>query len=507
MLRTSRATRGEQHVSGTQRVSELFGLGLEQGALDFVDVDVMGDVPVYIDPTAIRTQLGYWAEACAHSIAIYFETLLQAVRANDLSLIRSLVYPLSEPNETHLGVSSGKAKGRSLGSRKRADDLVDALRGSRAMTSGLIEDLEDTVLFVDGIGRDILSDIATCVIRLHLIEYTVSQATFHGIPLQRQFAGPYWDSETRTWSEADFDLPRVPDGPLVLVPKAIVRLHPTYDKGQFYRGFLRPFFEGAELEKGVTSEFVTLIRQGKKNQALRVDKGALDEHLGTSKTAVAKHAETFPAAMEAYRAAKSTEAQAPLSLARLAESTGTPPPNLRELYEEILAIQPGKAGATAYHRAVAAYLTALFTGSLGNQRLEVTLHGLKRIDITYDNVAADGLFRWLALHWPAAYVPIECKNYFEDVANPELDQIAMRLSPQRGQVGFLVCRILNNKQRMLDRCRSAALDGHGFVIVLDDADLLTLLEEFEAATNATDDAQRRFALIRSRFDDLVGYSM
>ncbi|MCK2035679.1 hypothetical protein KZC51_05975 [Microbacterium sp. SSW1-49] len=491
-------------MTQVQRVSGYFSLGVEQGGLDFVDVDVNGDVPVYIDPTAIRVQAGDWVEACAHGLYTFFDELLGAIRADDLPKIRSLIYPLSEPNETHLGVSKGLARGRSLGSQKKADQLVAALRRSRAIKSGLIEDLEDTVLFVDGVGRDILSDITTCIIRAHLIEYTVNQCRFHGIPLENQISGLFWDSEQRVWRDDYFDLPRGPRGLLLLVPKAIVRLHPTYEKGQFYRGYLRPFFEGIELSKGVSSEFVRLVRAGKKNARLKVNMGQLDENLGTTKAKIAENAESFPQAMKKYRQMKAVEAQVPLSLEALATQTGTPEPSLRELYEEILAIQPGKAGATAYHRAVAAFLTALFTGSLGNQRLEVTLHGLKRIDITYDNVAGDGLFRWFGLHHAAASVPVECKNYFNDPANPELDQIAMRLSPARGEIGFLVCRTVSNKQRLLDRCRSAAVDNHGYVIALDDVDLLSLLEEFEAAEADASAPRRRYTVIRSRFDELQG---
>lgn len=491
-------------MTHVQRVSGYYNLGVEQGGLDFVDVDVLGDVPVYIDPTAIRVQSGDWVEACAHSLYTFFDALLGAIRADDLTKIKQLIYPLSEPNETHLGVSKGRSRGRSLGSRKKADELVGALRRSRAIKSGLIEDLEDTVLFVDGIGKDILSDITTCVIRAHLIEYTVNQSRFHGIPLQTQHSGRYWDSERREWADGYVDLPRGPEGLLILVPKAIVRLHPTYEKGHFYRGFLRPYFEETELNKGVASEFVKLVRAGKKNARLKIVKGRLDEKLGTTKAEVAKNAERFPQAMQEYRDEKSAEAQVPLSLESLAARTGTPQPSLRELYDEIRAIQPGRAGATAYHRAVAAFLTALFTGSLGNQRLEVELHGLKRIDITYDNVAGDGLFRWFGLHRAAASIPVECKNYFGDPANPELDQIAMRLSPVRGEIGFLVCRPPNNKQRLLDRCRTAATDNHGFVILLDDDDLHELLQEHEAEEFAPAEERRKYALIRSRFDFLVG---
>lgn len=492
-------------MTGVQRVSEYFSLGVQQGGLDFVDVDVVGDVPVYLDPTAIRVQSGDWVEACATSLYTFFDELLTAIRGGDVARIQMLIYPLSEPNETHLGVSQGRSRGRSLGSHKKADELIAALRRSRAIKSGLIEDLEDTVLFVDGIGADILSDITTCVIRKQLIEYTVSQSNFHNIPLQTQDSGMVWDSGTRSWSSDFIDLPRGPQDKLLLVPKAVVRMHPTYEKGEFYRGYLRPYFIDEEMSKGMASEFVMLVRKGKTNQRMKVVKGDLDESLGTTKSEIATNAERFPQAMRKYRDAKADEVQVPVSIESLAALTGTPTPSLRDLYDEILAVQPGKAGATAYHRAVAAFLTALFTSSLGNQRLELEIHnGMKRIDITYDNVAGDGLFRWLGLNYRAASIVVECKNYTKEPNNPELDQIAMRFSPQRGQIGLMVCRTLQDKQRFLDRCRTAAVDGHGYVIALDDADLEKLLIDFEDAEFTADDERRSYPLLRARFDQLIG---
>lgn len=109
--------------------------------------------------------------------------------------------------------------------------------------------------------------------------------------------------------------------------------------------------------------------------------------------------------------------------------------NLRDVLDEIRAVAPGKPGATPYHRAVAKLLAGLFSLSLGNGRIETPIHNaMKRIDITYDNVAMGGFFHWVALHYPAATVVVECKNYGKDAANPEFDQIAMRFSPNHGRM-------------------------------------------------------------------------
>lgn len=484
------------------RIADFFNLGLNQGALDFVNIDVVGDVPVYIDPHALRTQNGDWAQSCTISVSSFFEALLDAIQKNDSSSIYELIRPLSEPNETHLGVSAGKSKGTSLGSDKKAQELIAQLRGSKAIATGMVIDLEDTAMFIEGIGTDILSDITTCLIREQLIGYTQQQSAFHEIPTEQQFVGPTWDVSTKTWTdELAVDVPRGPDGPLLLVPRSIVRFQPTLDNEKYFTGYIRPLYEHIELAKGLASEYVYLIREGKKNQEFRVRKTDLGKDLGHTKAKIVEHTGKFPQALDTYRNANSGPT-VPLTDDRLASRVGDPPPDLAELHDAIGAIAPGKAGATHYHRAVAALLSALFVSSLGNQGIETKLHdGKKRIDISYDNVAADGFFWWVGQHYKAAIVPVECKNYSQDPKNPELDQIAMRLSPGRGQVGILVTRKINDKERFRARCRSAAHDGHGYVIALDDDDLRVLVDDvitaWDAGTNPRD-----FGHLRVLFKDL-----
>jgi hypothetical protein len=49
-------------------------------------------------------------------------------------------------------------------------------------------------------------------------------------------------------------------------------------------------------------------------------------------------------------------------------------------------------------------------------------------------------------NYRAPYIYVECKNYTGDPANPELGQLAGRVSNRRGQVGILFCRKLKDKE-------------------------------------------------------------
>ena len=489
---------------GMTRVTDYYNLGVTQGGVDFVDVDVHTDVPVYIDPTAMRHQAGPWAEACVDALQSFFQALITAIKANDKAAQQDLIYPLVEPNETHLGQSVGKSSGRSLGTRAKADELIESLSKSKAVASGFLADLEDTALMVEGVDKDIISDITTCVIRRQLITYTKKQCYLHGIPLENQMSGPIWSIDEGKWIDEYIDLPRANNDKLLLVPKSIVRVKLTVNKGRYYRGFLRPYFEDEVLANPRAGLVRVLInKRTGQVKGHEVIKGALDDELGTTKPAITANTQKHPKALADYRAALPKEDRGPLSDRDLADIIGAEVENMRDILAEMRAVAPGKDGATLYHRCVARLLSALFATSLGNEGIETPIHdGVKRLDITYDNVARHGFFLWLATNYRAAMVVVECKNYVHDAANPEFDQLAMRFSPDRGKVGMLACRSFEDKNKALRRAKAIANDTNGYVLVLDDDDFEKLITDVEAA-GLNSESRNKHPLLRKRFADLI----
>lgn len=103
--------------------------------------------------------------------------------------------------------------------------------------------------------------------------------------------------------------------------------------------------------------------------------------------------------------------------------------------------------------------------------------GRKRIDITFHNAATEGF--WHALRTSptiaATTIMIECKNYSNDIKNPELDQMSGRFSNLRGWFGIILSRQFVQKDLFYERCKDTAKDGRGIVLCLDDADIIALL--------------------------------
>ncbi len=149
------------------------------------------------------------------------------------------------------------------------------------------------------------------------------------------------------------------------------------------------------------------------------------------------------------------------------------------LADRLQATLPGNDTATRYHRLVTGILELIFFPSLTCPRKELEIHeGRKRIDITFDNSASHGIFWNLhQIHGlPCPYIMVECKNYGREVGNPEIDQLSGRFSPNRGKVGLLLCRSVENRPRLIQRCRDTFVDNRGLMIPIVDEDLLALLQ-------------------------------
>lgn len=475
-------------------VSEYFNLDRKQPALDFVDVDVAGDTRLFLDPRALRLVQSPWTNECVALLQDFFHAVLQLLKEGSIERAYRLTVELREPNETHLGLSKGRPRGRALGPLL-ARDLVEALSQSAAARSGLIADLEDTALLVPGVSTDIISDIATNIVRQPLIDYTQHACEMYGIPKEAGIVtGPRWNHRQREWHEGYAELPYAEGNHLLLVPKAVVRRRLDYDSGEYYRLYILKHLEDKELS--ANSELVRTLKSGHRY----VTRRDLEKKYGSGKPLIIQQTLENPELLDNYKSHKKNFPNRPLNHVLLGKVTDTAQPDWQVLLADVTSITPGTEGATAYHRAVEKLLSALFYPSLSFPQIEAPLHeGRKRVDITYTNLAETGFFRYLAQHYPCPNIFVECKNYSADPGNPELDQLSGRFSPSRGQVGILICRNIKDRDAFTARCRDTANDQRGFIIALDDRDLKTLVE----SALVGDSIRAQFEILKQKFNDLV----
>lgn len=171
------------------------------------------------------------------------------------------------------------------------------------------------------------------------------------------------------------------------------------------------------------------------------------------------------------------------------------------LADGLAAIPSGAESAHRYDHVILETLLAVFHPQLQTPVAEQPLHqGRKRIDVVFNNRAERGFFADLATRHrvPCPYVFVECKNYRGDPRNPEVDQITGRFSAKRGMFGFLICRKVTDRDAMRDRCRDVVSDDRGYVLVLDDADMVKLLR-----LRARGDAEAVDNYLRDRLRELL----
>lgn len=475
------------------KVSEYFNLNKTQAYLDFVDVPIDTDIELFIDPTALRSLKSPWGAECASLVQYYFEAVLNRIRAGKNDEAQTLLSSLNEGNEFHLGFSSGRSRGHGFGV-KSAKSVWGALSESRASQTGLLKDLEDTCLLIEGIGRDMISDAVCNIIREPLIKYTQDICLHYGIPLTSNVAsGPIWNPQSEQWENKYVDLPMTDEGKLILVPKIFVRYMISYEYKNYYQYYLLPEMQNDELTRN--TGLVELLRDGRK----RVTKRALKEHYGDNKLAVVEQTLRFPHILEEYRTSKGLNTSPPLDHNQFAEIEIRNKPDWDELINRLQNMPIGSDSATAYEELIEEIFSAIFYPSLCNPQKQHKIHeGRKRIDLSYTNEARDGFFAWLSQHYSCAFIFIECKNYGTEVANPEVDQLAGRFSPSRGKVGFLICRAVQNILRLETRCRDTAKDSRGYIVSLTDEDVISLIESAKL-----NEASHEFPVLKRKFHNLI----
>lgn len=251
------------------KISETFGLNKTQHELDFVDVDTNRDKSLFIDPFFLSTRHDPWSISSSRTVKSFFQLAIDFIRNNKITDAKHLFSYLHEPNETCLGLSKLEPQGRGVGP-DNSEMIFNSLLESKAIETGLVEDLEDTAIFIDGIDRDKVSDMTTNIIRWHLLQYTINQCNLWNIKLTKDVpSGFYWDSSNKKWEATHLERLVIDDKPFLLVPKIAVSFWKDYTNQKYYQHDILNFLQGEHLKNksglvrqrklkdGSINEFVT----------------------------------------------------------------------------------------------------------------------------------------------------------------------------------------------------------------------------------------------------------
>ena len=444
-----------------------------QFELDFVDIDTNVDTRLFLDPYFISKCDFPFAIEAHSTLRSFFEFLLALLRGNKITQAREIFSHLGESNDICLGMSQGRPRGHGMGPRD-TDIIFQQLLKSRAVLSGVMEDIEDFRIFVPNVDKDKVSDMTANIIKKHLIEYTQQQCSLLDIPLTQNVpSGMYWNPQIKAWENEYTERLVIDNKPILLVPKRIVSFTDKYTSGEYKQHFVLNFLQNENLR--LQTSLVGKYKDGTEyvtKKSVNKAEGIID------KTYLVRFTEQHPEVFANFKGATAKKLSA--IEGRVLEAINANAV-CEHLINELRSIQTGTKDATRYHNLMVGILELLFYPNLSSPKKEVPIHnGRKRIDITFNNSAETGFFYRVpnTTSLSCQFVFVECKNYTGEVANPELDQLSGRFSNRRGKIGILACRYLDDDNMFMKRCADTYEDDRGLILPITDDDIISALTAF-----------------------------
>ncbi|GEL78696.1 hypothetical protein [Tenuibacillus multivorans] len=463
------------------KINDLFNLEKDQRQLDFINIDVDQDLPLFLDPYFLSTNNDFWSISAYKTIQNYFQTVISLLKEGNYDQAKRLFQYLSEPNETCLGVSTGNPQGRGVGTDE-ATRIFEHIINSRAVESGIVGHLEDVPIFVENIGKDKISDLTTNVIRKHLIEYTQNQCQLHGIELTQDVpSGYYWNDQSLSWENTHTEMLVIKGKKILLVPKGVVSFSIRYTPERYCDHFVLNFLQNEHVRLRTSLIRVEKLKSGEVKIHPPSKKKLKETENANSKEYLREFTKEHPEVYQRFRESIKNEMD-PLSNTQVEEDLIDLESFVNQMKDELSNIPSGTKNANKFHDHIVGVLAFLFYPQLICPVKEQEIHeGRKRIDITFDNAAREGFFHQLhdVKKIPSQYIFVECKNYSSEITNPELDQLSGRFSVNRGMAGFLVCRHIENKDLFIKRCTDTYKDNRGLIIPIDDTDLQSMLSKMK----------------------------
>lgn len=90
ITRRRTTTRRNRRANSEKYISKIFRLNQNQFTLDFVDINIDRDTPLFIDPQFISQRTDQWSLNAIQTIRSFFQTLIDYIREEDLDSARSL---------------------------------------------------------------------------------------------------------------------------------------------------------------------------------------------------------------------------------------------------------------------------------------------------------------------------------------------------------------------------------------------------------------------------------
>lgn len=429
------------------RFTEYNGVFVPQAELDFAIPFLDEDIPLYVDPFLMWRSPSLQDKGLHQIILGAFNNLGVLSKAGKKAEAVQQLVAASECDEIGLGTSASR-KGTRIGGAK-AEEVLSLFEKIPYYRENGFRHFEEVQLFVDGIGKDRVSDIACNFIKSFLIDYTVQECTALGIDVKASIVPNVYNPSLRAFESVRAEVPVHPRTglPVLLVPKRWLRHVPWISYDTYFRDFCPQddiAHEGEEL---------TRVRVQTYN---RDNYGVIDE---------------FVKARERSSADCTND---PLF-------SQIPVVSARRKLAAIKALPTGKDDRAdmAYEKQIGELLPSLLYPQLDFAQLQArTDSGVSIRDLIFYNSRTHPFLQELMKDYASRQITFEMKNVLA-VERGHIDQLNRYLKDNLGNFGVLVTRNPLKKAQV-----SSTVDlwsgQRKCIVALTDTDIEQMVEVFES---------------------------
>lgn len=220
------------------RLTDYHGIHKSQSELDFAIQFFDEDIPLYVDPFLLWNSPSQQDQALHTTIINSFNQLNYLVKKNKLEEAIEILVSISECSEVGLGVSKTR-KGVRMGN-KQAKEILDLFSNIPEYSQFGFSHFEVIQLYIAGISKDRVSDIACNYIKSFLIDYTMEQCETHAIPIEGVILDTLYNYRT---NKVDLNVKqRLPVNPttkepIIFTPKRWLKFNPWINYENYFEKY------------------------------------------------------------------------------------------------------------------------------------------------------------------------------------------------------------------------------------------------------------------------------
>lgn len=216
-------------------ITSNYNLDLQQQEIEFVDVPLDYDLKLFIDPLKFQNNSNTIILKMKKLLKLHFTHMLNLIKNNKKYESFLLIDGFSEKysHGVHLGYSTCKY-GKSVGEKKTLS-IYKSFSNSKAVRTGKLNDIEESILLIDNISYDTISDIIISLCKEALLDFTIQQAKLHSLDT-KPFTIKVLNSNSK-WIYKTYDLPYNKSSlneEIILVPKGIITHKPRLTISRAY---------------------------------------------------------------------------------------------------------------------------------------------------------------------------------------------------------------------------------------------------------------------------------